>query len=274
MSTLAGCRGYDSVTALAKPYREKHVIGANRANQRGGARVVVRPEPAPRPTEPRPQPAKANAPGASGLAGAVLLRDALARLDDKTRAAVLKNLTDVLPHTLAAGKVGADRAVHPGDLRALIPAAAISAAGLDPARTGEPAPPVLWERGGNRLLVLIAGVRASLGDGLLELTVPVSCDQTGDTGVTVTFATGSTKLPTGGVTVAEDHPRGPAVIVENWHEPLLAFAWQTVLFATAALAGAAGTDTAGRSLITNAITVDADGLTVTPMAPHTFSQAG
>ena len=39
------------------------------------------------------------------------------------------------------------------------------------------------------------------------------------------------------MTTTEDHPRGPAVVVENWHEPLIAFAWQTLLIATSAVAG-------------------------------------
>jgi hypothetical protein len=225
----------------------------------------------------RPRPPLANTPrtvpGAGSIAGAFLLRDALQRLDDQTRSNVVKNLAGVLPQVLQPGTVAANRTFRPDDLKLLIPSAAVSAAGLDPARTMQPPPPALWEDGGNRLLVLLAGVQASLGDGFIELTIPVSCDQTGDTAVTVTFVTGSPDRPTGGVTTTEDHPRGPAVIVENWHEPLIAFAWQTILIATSAMAGAVGTDFSGGALITQSLAVNADGLSVLPMAQHTFVQA-
>jgi hypothetical protein len=204
------------------------------------------------------------------LASAFLLRDAVKRLDDATRGAVLKSLTEVLPQVVQPGALADERTVRSEDLRALIPAAAVSAAGLDPKRTPTPPPPVLWEDRGNRLLVQVAGVQASLGDGFIDVTVPVSCDETGDTSVIITFVTGSPDRPTGGVTTTEDHPRGPAAIVENWHEPLIAFAWQTVLIATSALAAAVGTDVGGAALITNTITVTADGLSVAPMAQHAF----
>jgi hypothetical protein len=60
------------------------------------------------------------------------------------------------------------------------------------------------------------------------------------------------------------------VIVENWHEPLIALAWNTLLIATSALSGVAGADRSGRALISNSLSADKDGLTVRPMARHTF----
>jgi hypothetical protein len=212
-------------------------------------------------------------PGAEWIASAFLLRDALARLDDQTRASVTKNLAGVLPQGTPAGTVGADRVFRPDELRSLIPSAAVAAAGLDPKRVSMPPPPILWESGGNRLLLRLAGVQAQLGLGTIELTIPVSCDQTGDTAVTVTFLTGTPDRPAGGVTTTEDHPRGPDVIVENWHEPLIALAWQTILIATGAIAGAVGADFSGQPLITQALAVTTDGLRVSPMAQHTFAQA-
>jgi hypothetical protein len=226
----------------------------------------------------RPSQPLANVPGVvagpGAIAGALLLRDALQRadLDDQTRARILKNLAGVLPLALRPGKVAGDRTLRPDDLKLLIPSAAVSAAGLDPAKTPMPPPPVLWENAGNQLLVQLAGIQASLGDGFIELAIPVSCDQTGDTQITVTFVTGSPDRPSGGVTTTEDHPRGASVVIENWHEPLIAFAWQTVLIATSALSGVAGTDLSGRNLITNALAINADGLSVLPMAQHTFLQ--
>ena len=113
-------------------------------------------------------------------------------------------------------------------------------------------------------------MRANLGDGLIEIVVPVTCDQTGDVEISVSFVTGTPDRPAGGIATTEDHPRGPAVVVENWAEPLIAYAWQTLVTATAALSSAGGTDLAGRKLITAGLAISAEGLTVTPMAPHTF----
>jgi hypothetical protein len=210
--------------------------------------------------------------GPGSVVGSVLLRDALDQLDAQTRATVLKGLAGVLPQVVQPGKVGRVRTLRPDDLAALIPGAAVSAAGLNPASTPSPPPAVLWSDGGNQLLVQIAGVQARLGTGFIELSIPVSCDQTGDTQVSVTVLTGTPELPTGGVSTTEDHPRGPSVIVENWHDALIAFAWQTILIATSAVAGAVGTDTNGAPLITQGLTVTADGLSVRPMAQHLFAQ--
>jgi hypothetical protein len=212
-------------------------------------------------------------PGPDAIADAIVVRDALARagLDEATRA----KITAALSRPVRSGTATDDRAVRPDDLKLLIPSAAVIAAGLDPAKTPLPPPPILWQDNGNELLVRLAGVRAELGDGFVEITIPVSCDQTGDAEVTVTFITGTPDRPAGGLATTEDHPRGPAVVVENWPEALIAFAWQTLLTATSAVSGAGGADFSGRELIAAGLEVNADGLRVTPMARHTFlTQAG
>jgi hypothetical protein len=213
-------------------------------------------------------------PGPEAVAGAILARDAVARLDldPDTKARVTKQLGPVLPGQITrAGTSLGDRAIGPQDLLALIPGAAVTAAGLDPATTPMPPPPVLWQDSGNELLVQLAGIHADLADGLVELTVPVSCDQTGDTKVTVTFVTGTPDRPAGGVATTEDRPRGPAVIVENWHDQLIAFCWHTLVIATSALSGTVGSDLAGNPLITAGFMATANGIAVTPMGPHTFT---
>jgi hypothetical protein len=212
-------------------------------------------------------------PGPEAVAGAILARDALARadLDPQTKAQVAKQLAPVLPGQITrAGAAVVDRAIAPQDLAALIPGAAVTAAGMDPATTPFPPPPVLWQDSGNALLVQLAGVRAALGDGFVELTVPVTCDQTGDAKVTVTFVTGTPDRPAGGIATTEDRPRGPAVIVENWHEQLIAFCWHTLVIATSALSGAVGSDLAGNALVTAGLMATANGLGVTPMGRHAF----
>ena len=211
--------------------------------------------------------------GPDAIAGALLTTEALqrARIGPDVSGPVVKALGDLLPgHPVGAGSAAVDRMLPANALAALIPSAAIVAAGLDPAKTTVPAPAVLWTSGANRLLVNVARVTATLGDGSIDIAVPVSTDQTGDVTVTVTFVTGTSKQPAGGLVTTEDHPRGPAIVVENWAEPLVAFAWHTLVVATDALSGAAGGDTSGANLITAAIAVDRSGLSITPMGRHAF----
>jgi hypothetical protein len=219
-------------------------------------------------TRPSATRGKQSVPGPQAVAGALL-----------TQAAVRVTGQDRLPDAIAGllpgrplqpGTTAPLRVLPPDALQQLIPSAAVVAAGLDPARTTAPAPPVLWEQDGARLLIRVAEVRAQLSTGLVEMVVPVTCDQTGDADVTVTFLTGSTDRPAGGIATTEDHPRGPAVVVEGWAEPIIAFAWQTLVVATSALSNAGGDDLSGRDLVTAALDITADGMTVTPMGRHTF----
>jgi hypothetical protein len=212
-------------------------------------------------------------PGPDAIAGALLTTEALqsARIGADLSGPVIKALGDLLPgHPVQAGSAAVDRALPANALTSLIPSAAVVASGLDPAKTAVPAPAVMWTSGASRLLVKVAGVTATLGNGTIDITVPVSSDQTGDATVTVTFVTGTPDHPVGGIVTTEDHPRGPAIVVENWAEPLVAFAWHTLVAATDALSGAAGGDFSGHSLITAALTVSRAGLSVTPMGKHTF----
>lgn len=213
-------------------------------------------------------------PGPDAVAGAILARDALARsnLDPQVKAQIVKDLGSVLPGQITRpGAAAGDRAITQDDLAALIPGAAVTAAGLDPAKTPMPPAPVLWQDGANQLLVQLAGVHATLGDGFVELGVPVRCDETGDATVSVTFVTGTPDRPAGGVATTEDRPRGPAVIVETWHDALIAFCWHTLVIATSALSGTVGSDLAGNSLVTAGLEATSKGIAVTPMGRHTFT---
>jgi len=219
----------------------------------------------------------AQVPGPDAIAGALLFTASLQRadVDPQTRDRLLRALGDTIPVTpLQPGSAGADRSLPPEALKLLVPSAAVVAAGLDPAKVTQPAPPVIWAEGANQLLVRLAEVRADLSDGAIVVTVPVSCDETGPVDVTISFITGTPGQPAAGVAITEDHPRGPAAIVENWAEPLIAFAWHTLVIATGSLSGAGGNDVSGRDLITAGLMVTPAGLTVTPMGRNTFLAAG
>jgi hypothetical protein len=105
------------------------------------------------------------------------------------------------------------------------------------------------------------------------VTVPVMCDEIGDTEIHVTFAVGTPDRPLGMVAATEERPRGPREIVDVWGEALIAFAWQIVLDVSAGTAAHAGEDTDGAFLLPAALASTGDGLTVLPQARHGFDRA-
>ena len=206
--------------------------------------------------------------GADTVARQLMLRNAeLAKILQPEQ---LKLLQERLPGLLQLqpippGSTVPPVAVVPDALTRMLQAGIVTAAGLDPARTPSPAPPVLWEDGDAQLLVELAGVSCATGDGWIEVRVPVRCDEVGEATVSVTFVTGSAERSAGLVAATEDHPRGPAAVVERWHEPLIALAWHALVEALRALAGTSGTDLAGRPLVPVSVAVSPNGVQVLPM---------
>ena len=92
-------------------------------------------------------------------------------------------------------------------------------------------------------------MQVELADGLIRVTLPVRCDQTGDAVIEVVFAVGSAKEPSGLYASTYRRPNGPALIVDTWGEALVAFAWQCVLGMVTGIAGAVGKDTRGNVLV-------------------------
>lgn len=131
---------------------------------------------------------------------------------------------------------------------------------------------VLWEKGSMQLLVHISRVEIALGDGTVTANIPVECDETGPTSVTVVFAVGSSERAAGALAATEDRPRGPVAIVTLWSEELIALAWQGVMQGVVGLAGAAGQDEDGAALVPAMFTVTANRVAVQPMARHTFDR--
>lgn len=150
----------------------------------------------------------------------------------------------------------------------LIAVAAKRAAGLfRPTQRTE----VVWIDGDSQLAVSLVNIEVLPEPGLLTLVIPVRCEETGPTRVTVTFAVGSAAQPAGLFASTHRRPRGPSVIVEAWGENLVAYAWQCVLGLVTGLAGAVGKDTRGNVLVPVELTTDRDSVSITPMARHRFS---
>jgi hypothetical protein len=230
-----------------------------------------------RPRTPRAATRILATPSPTVLAGQSLLNaaDLQQMLDPETLQAVEQRLAPLLPGAIVQpGVVTPPRTLAPDALQVLVRAGAVTAAGLDPARTPSPAPPVLWDQGGNQLLVDIANISVVPGDGLIDIVVPVTCDQTQAVNITVTFVTGSAESPAGGLAVTESRPRGPAAVVDVWAEPLIALAWHALVIALAALTGTGATDPAGQPLVTIGVTASANGVSLSPMARFEFDRFG
>ncbi len=172
------------------------------------------------------------------------------------------------PPPLAEGKPAEPLFVNTKVASELMTVAAKRAVGLyRPTKRTE----AVWVRGDSELAVSLDRVRLSTADGLIEVTIPVRCDQTGEVDVDVLFAVGSRRQPAGMFASTHRRPRGPAVIIDTWGEALVAHAWQCVLGMIAGLAGAVGKDHRGNVLVPAEMIASSDGLHILPMARHRFS---
>ncbi len=169
---------------------------------------------------------------------------------------------------LAAGAVTDGLRIPADAVSALAVEAAKRAAGFfRPTKRTE----VVWVDGENELAVGLAGVRVELDVGLVVVTIPVRCDQTGQAEVHVTFAVGDPERPAGLYASTHRRPRGPALVVDTWGEAIVAFAWHVLLDLVAGLAGATGKDARGNRLVPVEIEATRDALAIVPMARHRFS---
>jgi hypothetical protein len=189
---------------------------------------------------------------------------------------LLKQIRKQCPGLLPASPVAAGTVLPTVPLKTsrakrLFGLAATVAAGVDPL-AANPATAVTWREGDRELLVRPNRVNVRFDAGVIVVSVPVFCDQTGDAAVHVTFVVGDARQPAGLVAATEARPRGPAIVVDAWADALTAFAWHTVLEVVSTVAGEVGRDTDGSRLVPVALTASRSGLSVTPMARHTFDR--
>jgi hypothetical protein len=167
------------------------------------------------------------------------------------------------PKPLPAGTVGAEVPVNSAALQKLITAitAEDSTAGQQ-----------VWTKGSSELTVITGKIAIALDDGLAIVTIPVSCDQVAAAAIQVPFAMGGKDTPSGIVFATEDRPRGVEAIVDVWGEALTAYAWRLLVTAIHRTALQSGTDVDGAGLVPIAVTATKDGITLVPMARHTFDR--
>lgn len=163
----------------------------------------------------------------------------------------------VVERRLKAGEVLGDVPIDSKSLQRLFTAAA----------GGRETPRTVWSDGTNELLVEVARISVTTTDGILVVTIPVACNETGAQLMRVPFATGSAESPAG-LIVATDTPDGPPEILAIWADALTALAWTLLLRTLSSLAGAAGSDQDGAGLIASGLSADANGVTLLVMARH------
>jgi hypothetical protein len=133
------------------------------------------------------------------------------------------------------------------------------------------APTQVWVKDSSELLVFPEKLQLRLDNGMVLMTIPVSCDQS-TASIQVPFAVGSKDQPAGLLFATEERPRGPDVIVDVWGEALTAFAWRLLLDAVTKVAAQSGVDADGAGLIPIALAAAPAGITLLPMARHTFDR--
>ena len=263
-SDVAGTRGGHSSLDFRGPGNTIGAVSAKKALQRtaGGTRGV-----GPRPIAAagvRRDPASADDFRASTPISAEC---------ERLLAFVRKKCPGLLPTApLPAGTVAPPINIKADQAVRLFPAAAAIAAGIDPFSTEPALALVKWQEGDRELVIYPSKVSARFANGVIAVTIAVSTDQTGDAAVFVSFVVGSPKQPAGLVATTSARPIGPAVIVDSWSKPLIAFAWHVVLEVVANLAGAAGRDVDGSRLVPIALAASPNGLSIVPMARHTFDR--
>ena len=177
-------------------------------------------------------------------------------------------LPDLSRKPLRAGEPSAPVLVDVKQASELLRVAAKRAAGLfRPTKRTE----VVWVDGDRELAINLVELQVKLTDGAIRVAIPVRSDQTGPATVDVTFAVGAQNRPAGLFASTYRRPNGPAVIVNAWGEPLVAFAWQCVLGMISGLSAAVGKDDRGNVLVPVELTASRRGIEIVPMARHRFT---
>lgn len=174
----------------------------------------------------------------------------------------------------APGRTGEPTFLIVDQAQQMLTPSLITAAGLDRSKTADPPPPVLWEDGDRRLLVHLESAKLAFDHGVVDVSIDVECDQTQRQSVTCTFVTSSPERPAGFIWATESRPRGPAIIVEQWGDALIALCWRALVDLARLAAAGQGVDTFDQPLIASTVVASPDGFMVVPLAAHRFMRLG
>ena len=88
---------------------------------------------------------------------------------------------------------------------------------------------IVWSEDGSEVVVHCSSLDASIGDGSLQVTVEMSCDQCPRSAITVTFFIGKSDDLSNLYGVREQAPSGPKVLVGRWGRPFQDVVWSTMI---------------------------------------------
>ena len=151
---------------------------------------------------------------------------------------------------------------------------ALRSVGREGNRAKPSADALLWQELGDELLVEVGSVKTELGEGLVDVHVPVRCDQLPNKTdvVLVRVAVGTDKRPTGLFTALPSRPFGPAVVVDRWGDALNALAWRAFVEVLRGIARNAGRDRDDVPLLPTAVTASRDGIALIAQARHAMDR--
>ncbi len=134
---------------------------------------------------------------------------------------------------------------------------------------------VVWQQDGSELWVDTGTIALACREGLVTISVTVSCDQIAKpVTIAVPIAVGTKDAPSGLVMSTLTHVDAPQIINERWSDAITAFAWEALLELARRLCNNLGRDAAGLPLIPGAIASARDALLIQPMSRHDLSALG
>lgn len=176
-----------------------------------------------------------------------------------------KNCPHLLPRApLKSGELGPEIDLDLKSAGVLLSAAA--------RKISDGAQRIVWTLGDSELEVHPTELSLRTKSGEIHVTIPVSCDQTGATKVTVVFVVGTEKRPAGLVAATGGQAFGPEEIVSLWSDALTAFAWGAVQELLQHLAWESGADVDRAGLIPVSLIASSNGLRLQTMARHAIDR--
>jgi hypothetical protein len=126
---------------------------------------------------------------------------------------------------------------------------------------------VRWLTAGGEAVLHRERTRGATTDGAVLVGLTLRTDQTGEQELTAAFAVGTTTRDAGLLATAYRTPDGHVALARAFGEAVVATAWQALLAVAVAVAGDAGTSTAGDRLEPALLRAAPGRLTVVPRAP-------
>lgn len=128
-------------------------------------------------------------------------------------------------------------------------------------------PVVVWQQGASELEVDTAATAIACAEGLVTMSLTVSCDQLEKpAAVSVPFAVGTIDAPTGLVMSTFTRPEGPRIVIDLWSDAITAFAWESLIELARRTCAQLGRDTRSRALIPGGVAAAEGALLIQPMS--------